>query len=86
MDRGFTRCLISTKKVHNLGALKMDINIHDVTEVRITKTAKHKRDGGEVFYTKKLIITDIDNRTFTIDVYSSTENGLKVVNKERWDI
>ena len=65
----------------------MDINIHDVAEIRITKTEAHKRDfdGGD-FYTKKLIITDIDNRTFVIDVYSSTENGLKIVNKERWDV
>tara|TARA_R110000868_G_C10342001_1_gene715333 strand:+ start:179 stop:370 length:192 start_codon:yes stop_codon:yes gene_type:complete len=61
----------------------MDINIHNVTEIRITKTRNHIAERGN-FAVRTIIITDVDGRAVTLDLVSDTANTLKVVNKDRW--
>lgn len=61
----------------------MNINIHDVQEIRVTKTATYNNDiNGKDFYANKIIITDTDNRTFVIDLFSDVKEGLKVVDSK----
>jgi len=62
----------------------MNISIHDVKEIKVTKTATYNNDiTGDHFYANKIIITDTDNRTFVIDLYSDDKEGLKVVNSKK---
>jgi hypothetical protein len=86
MARGFTRCLIRTKTVHNLGDIKMNIDLHNVTEIRITKSKADKTARGTKYATRHLVITDKNGYEFELSLYGDSVKDLKILNvANKWD-
>ena len=86
MAGGFTRCLIRTKTVHNLGDIKMNIDIHNVTEIRITKAKTDKTARGTKYASRHLVITDKSGNDVEIALYGDTVKDLKLINvSNKWD-
>jgi len=64
----------------------MNIDIHNVTELRITKAKAEKTARGTKYASIHLVVTDKNGQEFSLSLYGDTVKDLKLIEVEnKWD-